>query len=173
MNYEMSDGDRLKLQQMIKTNDVENNTEVIRNIKHSSIIRQNVEILESLKTKYSEMYKNDFSQFDNIAVDQCNFLFMNYTDIYNKLIKNELSLEVLYNFLNALEMIEKGEVDQHEASVKVGSYLKELYIDSALKKEKKLDDKLKVNQASVSEETPEEPINVSWREYKQNLENRK
>ena len=40
MNYEMSDGDRLKLQQMIKTNDVENNTEVIRNIKHSSIIRE-------------------------------------------------------------------------------------------------------------------------------------
>ena len=173
MNYEMSDGDRLKLQQMIKVNDVENNTEVIRKTKHSALIRLNVEILENLKKKYSEMYKNDFTRFDNMALDQCNFLFMNYTDIYNKLIKNELSLEILYNFLDALEMIEKGEVDQHEASVKVGSYLKELYIDSALKKEKKLDDKVKENQASGSEETHEEPINVSWREYKQNLENRK
>ena len=66
-------------------------------------------------------------------------------------------------------MIEKGDVDQHEASVKVGSYLKELYVDSALKKEKKLDDKLKENQASGTEETVEEPINVSWREYKQSL----
>jgi hypothetical protein len=94
---------------------------------------------------------------------------MNYTDIYNKLIKNELSLEILYKFLDALEMIEKGDVDQHEASVKVGSYLKELYVDSALKKEKKLDDKLKETQSSESEEAHEEPLPVSWREYKQML----
>ena len=167
MDYEMSDGDRLKLQQMIKANDVENNTEVIRKTKHSALIRLNVEILEKLKKEYSEMHTNDFSRFDNMAVDKCNFLFMNYTDIYNKLIKNELSLEILYNFLDALEMIEKGEVDQHEASVKVGSYLKELYVDSALKKEKKLDDKLKENQSLESEEAHEEPLTVSWREYKQ------
>jgi len=166
MNYEMSDGDRLKLQQMIKVNDVENKTEIIRKTKHSALIRLNVDILEKLKKEYSEMYNNDFSRFDNMAVDKCNFLFMNYTDIYNKLIKNELSLEILYNFLDALEMIEKGEVDQHEASVKVGSYLKELYIDSALKKEKKIEDKLNAE----SEETYDEPINVSWREYKQTLQ---
>jgi len=165
MNYEMSDGDRLKLQQMIKVNDVENKTEIIRKTKHSALIRLNVDILEKLKKEYSEMYNNDFSRFDNMAVDKCNFLFMNYTDIYNKLIKNELSLEILYNFLDALEMIEKGEVDQHEASVKVGSYLKELYIDSALKKEKKIEDKLNAE----LEETYDEPINVSWREYKQTL----
>ena len=170
MNYEMSDGDRLKLQQMIKVNDVENNTEVIRKTKHSALIRLNVDILEKLKKEYSEMYEKDFSRFDNMAVDKCNFLFMNYTDIYNKLIKNELNLEILYNFLDALEMIEKGDVDQHEASVKVGSYLKELYVDSALKKEKKLDDKLRDNQTSGTEETVEESINVSWREYKQTLE---
>ena len=169
MTYEMSDGDRLKLQQMIKANDVENNTEVIRKTKHSALIRLNVDILEKLKKEYSEMYEKDFSRFDNMAVDKCNFLFMNYTDIYNKLIKNELNLEILYNFLDALEMIEKGDVDQHEASVKVGSYLKELYVDSALKKEKKLDDKLRDNQTSGTEETVEEPINVSWREYKQSL----
>jgi hypothetical protein len=166
MNYEMSDGDRLKLQQMIKVNDVENKTEIIRKTKHSALIRLNVDILEKLKKEYSEMYNNDFSRFDNMAVDKCNFLFMNYTDIYNKLIKNELSLEILYNFLDALEMIEKGEVDQHEASVKVGSYLKELYIDSALKKEKKIEDKLNAE----LEETYDEPINVSWREYKQTLQ---
>jgi hypothetical protein len=166
MNYEMSDGDRLKLQQMIKVNDVENKTEIIRKTKHSALIRLNVDILEKLKKEYSEMYNNDFSRFDNMAVDKCNFLFMNYTDIYNKLIKNELSLEILYNFLDALELIEKGEVDQHEASVKVGSYLKELYIDSALKKEKKIEDKLNAE----SEETYDEPINVSWREYKQTLQ---
>ena len=77
MNYELSDGDRLKLQQMIKANDVENNTEVIRKTKHSALIRLNVDILEKLKKEYSEMYEKDFSRFDNMAVDKCNFLFMN------------------------------------------------------------------------------------------------
>lgn len=161
----MTANDRLKLQEMIKVNDVENNTEVIRKTKHSSLIRLNVELLEKLKQENREMYKNNFSQFDNIAIDQCNFLFMKYTDLYNKLIKNELNLEILYKFLDALEMIEKGEVDQHEASVKVGAYLKELYVDSALKKEKKLDDKFKESQSQ--DPNPEEPISISWSEYKE------
>jgi len=161
----MTANDRLKLQEMIKVNDVENNTEVIRKTKHSSLIRLNVEVLEKLKQEKSEMYKNDFSQFDNIAIDQCNFLFMKYTDLYNKLIKNELNIEILYKFLDALEMIEKGDVDQHEASVKVGAYLKELYVDSALKKEKKLDDKFKESQSQ--DPNPEEPISISWSEYKE------
>jgi hypothetical protein len=165
MNYEMTANDRLKLQEMIKVNDVENNTEVIRKTKHSSLIRLNVELLEKLKQENREMYKNNFSQFDNIAIDQCNFLFMKYTDLYNKLIKNELNLEILYKFLDALEMIEKGDVDQHEASVKVGAYLKELYVDSALKKEKKLDDKFKESQSQ--DPNPEEPISISWSEYKE------
>ena len=161
----MTANDRLKLQEMIKVNDVENNTEVIRKTKHSSLIRLNVELLEKLKQENREMYKNNFSQFDNIAIDQCNFLFMKYTDLYNKLIKNELNLEILYKFLDALEMIEKGDVDQHEASVKVGAYLKELYVDSALKKEKKLDDKFKESQSQ--DPNPEEPISISWSEYKE------
>lgn len=163
----MTANDRLKLQEMIKVNDVENNTEVIRKTKHSSLIRLNVEVLEKLKQEKSEMYKNDFSQFDNIAIDQCNFLFMKYTDLYNKLIKNELNLEILYKFLDALEMIEKGDVDQHEASVKVGAYLKELYVDSALKKEKKLDDKFKESQSQ--DQDSKEIINISWKEYKETL----
>ena len=165
----MTANDRLKLQQMIKSNDVENNTEVIRKTKHSSLIRLNVELLEKLKQDYHEMYNNDFSQFDNMAIDQCNFLFMKYTDLYNKLIKNELNLEILYNFLDALEMIEKGDVDQHEASVKVGAYLKELYVDSALKKEKKLDDKFKEAQSQEPDNDPKEIINISWKEYKKTL----
>ena len=42
-------------------------------------------------------------------------------------------------FLNVLERIEKGELDQHEGSFIVGTLLKELYVDSALKRGEKLD----------------------------------
>ena len=42
-----------------------------------------------------------------------------------------------------LKEIEDGETDQHEASVKIGKILKELYIDSAMKNEKNIENKEK------------------------------
>jgi hypothetical protein len=54
-------------------------------------------------------------------------------DIFNRLIKDELDLKIFDRLLDALEKIEDGKVDQHEGSVLVGTILKELYIDSALK----------------------------------------
>ena len=38
---------------------------------------------------------------------------------------------MLNNFISCLKEIEDGKVDQNEASVKVGTILKEIYIDSA------------------------------------------
>mgnify|MGYP003328860408 FL=1 len=120
-------------------------------------------LLEKLKTDNKDMYENSFEEFDLLAVKECTFLFQNYTDIYNKLIKNELNVEILNKFLDALELIEKGEVDQHEASVKVGSYLKELYVDSALKKAEKNDAKA---HDQKKQEIPKEIVEISWSEYK-------
>ena len=51
---------------------------------------------------------------------QCSFLSSQYTDIYNKLYKNELNLEILYKFILELKAIEDGDKDQHEASFSVG-----------------------------------------------------
>ena len=79
------------------------------------------------------------SEFDTLCSTQCSFLFTNYTDLYNRLRKNELNLDILGHFLVVLRRVEAGEVDQHEASVQIGTILKELYIDSALKKSEHLD----------------------------------
>ena len=162
MDYKLNNSDRLQLEQMVKANDVEDKTSLIRATQHSNKIRKDVELLEKLKTDNKDMYENSFEEFDLLAVKECTFLFQNYTDIYNKLIKNELNVEILNKFLDALELIEKGEVDQHEASVKVGSYLKELYVDSALKKAEKNDAKADGN----TKEIPEEIVEISWAEYK-------
>ena len=69
----------------------------------------------------------------------CSFLYTNYTDIYNKVKNDEIDLPLLNQFLNVLQRIENGEMDQHEGSYFVGKILKEIYIDSALKKADKLD----------------------------------
>ena len=161
MDYQLSKNDKLQLQEMIKTNDVEDKTDLIRATKHSKLIREQVKLLEQLKQEHSQLYKNNFKEFDTLTVDKCSFLFQNYTDIYNKVLKNEINLDILNKFLDALELIENGEVDQHEASVKVGTYLKELYVDSALKKTEKMD-----AENSNKDDEKKEFIEISWSEYK-------
>ena len=161
MDYQLSNNDKLQLQEMIKTNDVEDKTDLIRATKHSKLIREQVKLLEQLKQEHSELYKNNFQDFDTLTVEKCSFLFQNYTDIYNKVLKNELNLEILNKFLDALELIENGEVDQHEASVKVGTYLKELYVDSALRKTEKMD-----AENTNKDDENKEIMEISWSEYK-------
>jgi len=161
MDYQLSNNDKLQLQEMIKTNDVEDKTELIRATKHSKLIRDQVKLLEQLKQDYSQLYKSNFQEFDTLTVEKCHFLFQNYTDIYNKVLKNEINLDILNKFLDTLELIENGEVDQHEASVKVGTYLKELYVDSALKKTEKMD-----AENSNNDDEKNEIMEISWSEYK-------
>jgi len=62
-----------------------------------------------------------------------------YTDIYNKLLKGELNVVILYAFIAKLRDIEEGRSDQHEASFEIGKLLKKLYIDSALLKAERID----------------------------------
>jgi hypothetical protein len=100
------------------------------------------------------------------AMSTCSFLFTYYTDIYNKIRKDEIDLIILFKFLGVLERIEKGELDQHEGSFLVGTLLKELYIDSALKRANKLD-KLNQNNNGSQDDESVEPIEISWKQFKQ------
>jgi hypothetical protein len=102
-----------------------------------------------------------------MCVNRCSFLFNNYTDIFNKVKKDEIDLEILGRLLGVLKMIEDGKAGQHEASVEVGKLLKQIYIDSALKKSEKLD---KLHGAgSASSPSPSLPPakKISWNQYKQ------
>jgi hypothetical protein len=135
----MNDSERLKLQEMIKANNVEDQTSRIRELKHSGKIRQDINSYLQLVKKYPGSQNKEF--FKQSCLKQCSFLFNNYTDIYNKLTKNELNIAILLDFVNVLSDIENSVIDQHEGSFKVGKLLKELYIDTVLRKEHKLDNK--------------------------------
>jgi len=101
-----------------------------------------------------------------MCVNRCSFLFNNYTDIFNKVKKDEIDLEILGRLLGVLKMIEDGKAGQHEASVEVGKLLKQIYIDSALKKSEKLD-KLHAGHADSSSASSLPPAKkVSWKQYK-------
>ena len=157
----MNDSQRLQLQNMIKSNNVEDQTELIRQLKHSVIIQNEVNNMVMLKAKY----RNDPDRLNIECMQECGFLFAYYTDLYNKIKKDEIDLSILNKFIQVLKKIEDGEVDQHEGSFMVGTLLKELYIDSALKKSEKLDQQFEDEQKSEAKHT-QEPIKISWRQFK-------
>jgi len=136
----MNDTERLQLQKMIAANGADDFTQDIRNAKHSQMIKAEVEKMMKCKKDYSRIAKSNASEFEQICLTRCNWLFMNYPDIYNRLYKDELDLRILFALLSKLREIEIGKMDQHEASFEVGKILKEMYIDSALKKEAKLEE---------------------------------
>ena len=79
----MNDNQRLQLANMIKTNNVEDQTELIRELNHSVIIRNEVNTMLELKKQYAD----DPEKLHLECCNECNFLFSYYTDIYNKIRK--------------------------------------------------------------------------------------
>jgi len=114
-------------------------TDEIRRKKHSQFIRDDIKTFLFLKRKHADMMRENPTDFEELCIKECNFLFNHYTDIFNKVKKDEIDLKLLNIFLDVLRDIENGNLDQHEGSFKVGTILKEMYIDSALKKSEKLD----------------------------------
>lgn len=136
------------------------NTNKLRKSKHSSSIRKNINDIEKIRAETGELYKNDIEAFKNKCIQQNPFLYNNYFEIFNRVTKKEMNLQIMGEFLNVLKKIEDGELDQHEGSVKVGELLKELYIDSALKRSEKLD------KENPTETKVLKTSNISWKQYK-------
>ena len=156
----MDDKARLQLQKMIKANDVEDQTELIRELKHSHLLQNDINNLIMLKAKY----RNDLDKINEEGMSECGFLFTYYTDIYNKIRKDEIDLKILNQFLNVLRRIEDGELDQHDGAFIIGTLLKEIYVDSALRKAAKLNE----NQEQEYVE-PREVVNISWKDFKKTI----
>ena len=155
----MNETESLQLKKMISENQVEDQTNDIREKKHSEKIRADVTRMIELKKKYPRLEKTNSEQFDIMLTTQCSFLFNNYTDIFNKVKKNEINLDTLWQLLNILRRIEDGTVDQHVGSYEVGKLLKKIYIDSAITK----DDNMR---AKNKQKNKPEKKKISWDEYK-------
>ena len=154
----MDDNQRLHLQNMIATNNVEDNTDLIRELKHSQVLRENVNNLIMLKAKYP----NDPDSLNLEGMSECNFLFTYYTDIYNKIRKDEIDLKILYKAFDVLRDIEDGKLDQHTGAYEFGTLLKQIYVDSALKKA----DKLNAENDNKESEYKGAQVEISWKQFK-------
>lgn len=159
MNYQ----ERLDLKRLVDNSDAADNTETIRRIKHSGQFLDNIRTMEQLKRSQAELRASSPEEFDNMCRAQCSFMYNYYTDIYNKQLKDELNLGIMLRFIKVLQLIEDGHVDQHEGSAIIGKFLKELYVDSALRRGENLD---KANAESLPKIPEIEPKSISWKDYK-------
>ena len=157
----LSNNEKLQLQKMINESECDDNTSQIRELKHSILLRDNIRKLDTFRKANIELQKTNYDEFVNQAKDIVPFLYNSYTDIFNRITKDELDLEIMTKLLIVLKMIEDDKINQHEGSVMVGKVLKELYVDSALKRGENLDEQYK-----SAEPTPKEHGNISWKEYK-------
>ena len=106
-------------------------------------------------------FRGDDVKIHEECVNDCNFLFTYYTDIYNKVRKDEIDIHIMNKLLDVLKQIEDGKLDQHEGAFLTGTILKELYVDSAIKKA----DKLNANDEPRPEPKKAEK-NVTYKQFK-------
>lgn len=154
--------DKLDLKRLMDNmDDYEDNTHYIRTAKHSHNIVNDIILLGKFKNEFMELKLNDPSTYFENAKNVCCFLFLNYPDIFNRLVKDELDLDIMNKFLKVLSMIEDGLVDQQDGSVVIGKLLKELYLDSAVRNAENID-------KQYADEKPviEDGKTISWMEYK-------
>ena len=147
----MNSEDKLYLKKMIDANNVKDQTQNIQKLKHSSKIVKDIEIMTLLKNKHRAI--KDSPPYYEIMKKNCNFLYTNYLDIFNKILYNKLNIDILYQFLEQLKQIEENKTNQHEASYKIGTLLKELYIDTVVNENK-------------SSTPHRKKKNISWNEFK-------
>ncbi len=152
----LTHNERLNLSKMIREYDSIETTSKIRELRHSQQIKENVMKLIKLKKEYSRIRTSNYKQFREICENRCFFLYNNYTNIFNRLIKDELNENILFNFIEILSQIEDEKIDQHEGSYKVGLLLKNLYIDTKLGNDK-----------NPSKKKNKKPIKkIKWNEFK-------
>ena len=153
---------RLNLQKMVAEYGSTDNTDNIQKLKHSILIRNDIRKLDTY-IKTNTKYDRKDQRFIELCSSQVPFLYHNYIDIFHRIMNDELDFEIMTKLLIVLTLIEDGKVDQNEGSVMVGKVLKELYVDSALKKSKHLDEKYEEPTKIDLKETNQ----ISWKEYKQ------
>ena len=143
------------LNRMIQENDTIDNTGLIREVKHSTKLRREVAIIQNIKRTTRS---TQFPVLDKEARSKgCGFMFQHYPNIYNKLLKGEIQIKILYRFLDELEKIEKGQQNQHEASYKIGLLLKEMYVDKRIDMDKEND---------TGDKKKKTGMNISYEEFK-------
>ena len=125
----MDDKQRDYLNKYIKENNIEDTTQKIRQEKQSNQLKIHIKKIVDLRT----LYRSD-QLFLSECEKKCSFLKNKQPKLYEQLTKNinKRTIQITNDMINLLTQIEKGGLDQNEASYKFGMLCKELYIDPVI-----------------------------------------
>ena len=155
----------MNLKDLVNHDQYIDNTARIRELKHSEPILLDIAKICEFKQKNAELRKTNPIEFYNLCVSGCNFLYTHYTDIFNRVITDELDLKLFVDFVKVLKRIEENDIDQYQGSVIVGKMLHDIYIDSSKRKGAKYDE-ISAQEKEKEEAEFVKPIKMSWKDYK-------
>lgn len=157
----MNQKETLDLKKLVDNNsDYVDNTEGIRRLRHSELIKNEIIRLQNIKKEYNDNNNDSESYILSKCQQSCSFLYNSYTDIFNRVYKDELDIDLMFQALEYLKKIEDGHIDQQEGSVMMGKLLHKIYVSSALKKSEHLDNEFPSENRNKGDQ-------ISWKEYKQ------
>ena len=166
----MNQQERIDLKKLMRTqgSDYEDNTEGIRRLKHSELIASDIKQIEELKANNKEMRTENPQGFLIKCQLKCSFLYNAYTDIFHRLIKDELNLELMGKALILLKNIEDGQLNQQEGSVAMGKILHRIFVESALKQKEHLEEVNSNNETDLENPSIVKTTGqaISWTQYK-------
>tara|TARA_A100001015_G_scaffold287813_1_gene357989 strand:+ start:321 stop:836 length:516 start_codon:yes stop_codon:yes gene_type:complete len=157
-----------QLQKLLSNVKPIDNSEELKNKKHSTMIRENIKKMFEIKKQNKDI---SIQELDAKCNSECFFLFKNYTQIYNLFLKKDLRIEIFNNLLDNLEKIESGEISQHDASIKVGQLLKSVYIDNVIEEKNEYENQEQELIKKQKIEKAKKIKDISWKEFKSTCKN--
>jgi hypothetical protein len=164
----MNAEERLNLKKMLDQNkDYVDHTVDIRRVKHSGLLLDSLRDIEKLKRSNKELKATNYQAFEELCREAAPLMYKLYTDLFHKLVKDELNLVILIKLISVLELIEQERIDQNEGSAMVGKMLKEMYVDSAIRRGENLDKEREEREANSAEDVKREPAkDIRWRQWR-------
>lgn len=125
----MTEKQKFQLNEMIAQYNPVDQTELIRQLKHSAIMRQEVQLLTSIQRDFfhEDLQDPTHSIIRMKIQEQCPLLNTYFGGVVTKMLTGEFDVTILYRLIDVLGEIEKGTINQHEASFLVGTILKNIY----------------------------------------------
>lgn len=168
----MNPNDRLDLKKLMRLGEGEyvDNTDGIRRLKHSDLIVVDMRKMQELKKIHSEMRESSPIDFAALCQTKCSFLFNTYTDIYNRLYKDELDVDLMLEALKTLKQIEDGKINQQEGSILMGKLFYKVFVSNAVKHEENTNLQ---EQSGTEQKDADVSLNtgktISWKDYKRDV----
>ena len=93
---------------------------------------------------------------DYLAIFQreCKYIYTSFPDVFDRVVKNDMNLDVFEKIVLILKMIEDGKVNQSEASALVGKLSQKLFFQK---------EAIEAVQEAAKEEAPR---GMTWKDFK-------